>query len=392
MPNRKLWLVNRVTSLLPKPPLVASKLLRAASKQAGVSDFGDPYFEAGLEVLLRSLERDARLSPMGRVALSRMLVRSLVTRLRLRVDQRERPQVYTEPLTPPILILGMPRAGTTFLHRLLSAMPGIRPARTWELNQPLPPRAGKDDRHEQASRQIEMIRKLVPELDDKHRLDPDDPDECVLLTAPSFHSIAWWMFGPVYGYLDWLLEQDLAPAYAEYHAYLRALQAAEGGRFVLKAPAHTGYLAEIVAEIPEVIVVQAHRDPVTVMASASSLFDSMYALVTEHHDGPRTARRNLELFSTLNERCQAARDTGLEDRVLDLHYETLVADPVAAVRRIYEHGSIPWPEDGEAALAAHMQASRRGKKHVYSLDDFGLHENEVRERFASYSARYLSDT
>jgi hypothetical protein len=246
-PNRKLWLVNRLTSLLPKPRFEASKLLQAATRQEGESEFGDRYFEDGLEVLLRSLEDDARLSPMGRVALHRMIVRMLATRLRLNADRRRRPEVYAKSLTPPILILGMPRAGTTFLHRLLSAMPDARPARTWEINQPLAPRSGDDDRHHQASRQVAMIRKLMPELDDKHRLDPDDPDECVMLLNPSFHSIAWWMFAPVYSYLDWLLDQDMAPAYAEYHDYLRALQAAQRGRFVLKAPAHTGYLAEIVA-------------------------------------------------------------------------------------------------------------------------------------------------
>nr|WP_255216791.1 sulfotransferase [Pseudenhygromyxa sp. WMMC2535] len=289
------------------------------------------------------------------------------------------------------MILGMPRTGTTFLHRLLSVMPGARKARSWELIQPLPPRRAADERRTQAARQVALARTLAPELDSKHRLGVDEPDECVLLMAPSFHSIAWWMFAPTYGYLDWLLDQDLAPAYAEYHLYLRALQDAEGGRFVLKAPAHTGYLAELAAEIPELVFVQTHRDPATVLASASSLFDSFFSLVTEHHDSQRTARTNLELFLSLDQRCRAARDAGLDDRVLDLRYETIIADPIAAVRQIYAHGDIPWPEGGEAVLRAHLQASgqRRRPKHRYALEDFGLSTDEVHQRFAAYIARYL---
>ncbi|MFO7566130.1 MAG: sulfotransferase [Enhygromyxa sp.] len=385
------WLFNRLASLLRAPSLQAADLLEIAAKQEGETDFGEPGFEPALEVLTRSLAEDARLSPIGRQALHGLLVRNLAMCLRLVADQRRRPEVYARPLTPPILILGMPRAGTTFLQRLLSAMPDARPARAWEINQPLAPARGEDQRFEQAVKQVTMMRRLAPELEHKHRIEPSEPDECVLLMGPSFRSISWWMIAPVYSYLDWLFEQDLRPSYAEYHAYLRALQAAEGGRFVLKAPAHTGYLAEIVAEIPDVVVVAAHRDPVTVIASASSLFDSMYSLVSEHHDSPRTARRNLELFAALTDRCQAARDSGLDERVLDVRYETLIADPIAAVRRIYEHGSIPWPEGGEAALRGFLGADGRrgGKRHDYSLERFGLREAEIRERFADYSRRYL---
>jgi hypothetical protein len=234
-----------------------------------------------------------------------------------------------------------------------------------------------------------MIRKLLPELDAKHRLDPDQPDECVLLLSPSFCSIGWWMLAPVYGYLDWYADQDLGPSYAEYHAYLRALQAVEPGRFVLKAPAHTGHLAQIVAEIPDVVVVHTHRDPVTVMASTSSLFNSIFTLMTEQHDERRTARHNLELLASMCDRCQAQRDAGLDDRVLDIHYDNLIADPIGAARKIYAHGSIPWPQDGEHALQAHLQAGRRAKgKHNYTLEGTGLSEADVRARFASYTARH----
>ncbi|PRQ05246.1 sulfotransferase family protein [Enhygromyxa salina] len=391
MSSKKLWFVNRVMSVLPTPSLDDARLLEAAAKLEGKTDFGDGRFEAGLAVLTRSLERDAKLSPMGREAVYRMIVRNLCMRLRLVADQRRRPEIYAKPLTPPILVLGLPRAGTTFLHRLLSAMPGARPGRTWEVNQPLAPSEGKDDRYRQAAKQVAMIRKLAPDLDAKHRLDPDEPEECVFLLNPSFCSIAWWMIAPVYSYLDWYGEQDLGPAYREYHAYLRALQAAEPGRLVLKAPAHTGHLAQIISEIPDVVVVYAHRDPVTVVASVSSLFNSVFGLVTEHHDVQRTARRNLDLFISMTDRCQAARDQGLDDRVLDIHYDDLVADPIATARRIYAHGSIPWPDDGEQALRAHMQGGRRSRpKHVYSLEDCGLTEAEVRGRFAPYAARYLS--
>ena len=394
-PPLPLRMLNRAGAVLrslglPIVPLTPAALEARAVGQAGLSDFGEPDFEEPLAILCRSAEEDARLSFLGRMAVRDQITRALVTRLR-RIDLRKRrPEIFTAPLTPPLIVLGLPRSGTTLLHRLLSLAPDARAIPMWQLQQPIPG-PGPDRRREEAVAQVARIKKLAPEIDAKHHIDADEPEECVFLLDSSLMSASFWMFAPVYGYIAWFLDQDQRAAYRVYREHLQILQAeTPGRRLTLKAPAHTPHLEALFAAIPEVMIVQTHRDPVDVVNSVNSLFHSVHGVVTEHVDTHRMGAVNLDLMADLVERGLAARDKVPADRILDVRYGDLTRDPMGSVRRIHEHFGLPF-EDAFAARLRHWLEHRPQDKfgrHVYAAEDFGMTDAQIAERFKGYVARF----
>ena len=93
----------------------------SAQKQSGLTDFGDPYYLQGLLRLLGSFENDANLHPIGRFMANEMVVNYLVQRLRLVETRRKNPEIFEQPLIPPLIIAGLARSGTSFLSRMPSS-------------------------------------------------------------------------------------------------------------------------------------------------------------------------------------------------------------------------------------------------------------------------------
>jgi hypothetical protein len=79
-----------------------------------------------------------------------------------------------------------------------------------------------------------------------------------------------------------------------------------------------------------------------------------------------------------------------DDRVLDVQYRDLVADPVATMRRVYEWIGTPFDATADAAVRAHLtaHAQHRHGVHEYSFAATGLDLAEVRALYAGYMARH----
>lgn len=361
-------------------------LLRAAKRQTGLTDFGDPDFMDGFRVLLDSLENDAGLHFIGRLTLGRMVINHLSNRLMLVEWRKRHPEVFAQPLRPPIMIMGLPRSGTTFLHRLIALDPANRPIPAWELTHPFPTESA-DKRRARTIRELGIIKRLAPDLDKKHLLDADEPEECIALLGLTFQSIVFWVFAPVFGYVEWYANQEgHHRAYREYRDMLQILQAATPEkRLTLKAPTHAFSLDAILDLIPDAALVQTHRDPVQVVGSLGSLFASFFRITTRDLDIKKVAHTNLELLGR-----GMARNANIRrenpGRVLDVAYPDLVADPIGTVKRIYTHYKLPFTPEFATNLQAYIDANPQGKhgKHRYSLTEFGLDETIVRKHFAEY--------
>jgi len=376
---------------LPLVALAPKGLERRAVRKAGLEDFGEPDFAQGLAVLCRSAEEDARLSFLGRRVFRDHVTDALVTRLRRIEARRRMAEVFRAALVPPVIVLGLPRSGTTLLHRLLALDEAARAPVLWELQCPIAA-PGPDRRRENARRRVVRMRKAAPDLDAKHHIDADEPEEDVFLLDSSLSSPSFWMFAPVYGYLEWYVAQDQRPAYRVYREHLQLLQAGSPGRrLTLKAPAHTGNLEALAEAVPEAFFVQTHRDPVTVTISVNSLFYTIHGLVTESVDVRRMAAVNTELMAGLLERGMAARASVPAQRIFDVRYCALVADPIGTVRGIYSYFGLPFTSAFEARMARFMaeRPPERFGKHDYAAEDFGLTEQQLRGRFKAYTDRFL---
>ena len=378
---------------LPIARLDEESVLEAAVKETGLTDFGVPYYREGLSRLLVSAENDAALHFIGRLAYRETVVNSLVNRLLLTEARKRTPEIFQRPLAPPIIVLGLPRSGTTFLHRLLALDPMHRGVPLWELVRPLRDvdSADQPDRRRQIFQgKLKGRQRLLPDLDRKHYTRADAPEECIWLLAASFHSPIFWVLGPVYSYLEWYKSQDRLQSYREYRLFLQVLQAVDPARrLALKAPAHTGALEALLKTVPEALLVQTHRDPVEASNSLNSLFYSLHSGMTERLDVRRMAQANLrhqEHEIALN---LAARDTH-PGTVFDVYYERLVADPIGTVRGVYDHYGLAWSEAFEQRLRSYVQQNPRGKHgpHRYTPEDFGQTNEAIAEGFAAYSERF----
>jgi hypothetical protein len=199
----------------------------------------------------------------------------------------------------------------------------------------------------------------------------------------TFHTMLYWVTAPVYSYISWYGRQERYKKYQDYRRLLQVLQAVDPARrLVLKAPAHTGGVGELLELVPEALVVQTYRDPVTCLNSLNSLFATTHGVVTEQLDVRRMAEANLDLMTVEMARNAAGRSR-FPGRVLDVQYEQLVEEPVGVVRGIYEHFKLPWTAGFEGALERYLAENPQGKhgKHRYRSADFGLTDEAIRERF-----------
>jgi hypothetical protein len=378
---------------LPFAALDEEALVQAAVKATGLTEFGAGYHREGLLRLLESVENDAALHLSGQLAYRETIVGSLINRLLLTEAFKQNPETFRKPLKSPIIVLGLPRSGTTFLHRLLAMDPAHRAVPWWELARPLPDPGSDEqpDRRRQVfQKKLRRLQKLTPDLDRKHYTRVDTPEECIWLLASTFFSPLFWALAPVYGYLDWYKNQDRLQAYYEYRLLLQVLQAADPTRrLVLKSSTHTGAIETLLQTIPGSLLIQTHRNPVETSASLASLFYSLHSRMTDRLDVRRMTEAILSFHEHQIARNLEARDTH-PGALFDVYYDRLVADPIGTVRDIYDHYGLAWSEEFAERLNFYLQHNPRGKHgtHLYAPEDFGQTGDAIAERFAPYIDRF----
>jgi len=370
--------------------LEPESLLQAAVREAGLDDFGPADYLRGLRVFTLSLETDARLTALGRKGLRDFAINALVTRLQRIELRKRRPALFEAELVAPLMVIGLPRSGTTFLHRLLALAPEARALRMFEVRHPIAPR-GRDDRRRRSVREQKGLSWLAPGLDAKHFSGPDEPEECMFLFDSTFVSSSFWVAAPVYKYLDWYLEQDQREPYRQYREHLQIFQAEQPARrLTLKAPIHTANVDALLEAVPNVRLVQLHRDPVQAISSVNSLFYTLHRTVTDDLDLARLGRANLEFVARGIERNLEARRALPPDLICDVYYADLVADPLAVVRRIREHHGFDFDSAYAQRIEAYLRDNLQHKhgRHRYSSADFGLSDDTIRARFARYLEQF----
>jgi hypothetical protein len=376
-----------------QPRLTLDGLLAAASKRTGLHDFGPDDFREGLQVLLDSLEWEARLTTIGRVAARKRLIGLLETRLQLVEQRRRDPGVRDQQIVQPLFVLGLPRTGTTVLYGMLAANPAMRSPASWEVARPFPPPGPTEDPARVAAMDKDLagFKHIAPGLETIHPLGSRLPQECLALQAPQFASYEFVTTFPVPSYWAWLREQDLTPAYAYEKTFLQHLQSGHAGdRWILKTPAHLMWLDTLLHVFPDALLVHTHRNPTAVLASVSSLMYGFRSAMSNDVDKAEVGREQLEAWTWGLHRTMAVRDRLTPDRVVDVQYDDTVGDPVGTVRRVYEHFGLERTAAVDEGVRGYLAENPRDKHgaHRYTLEEFGLDRDEVDAAFASYRERF----
>lgn len=364
----------------------------SATKLTGLDDFGpdDDNYREALGVLLEAYRDEADLTELGS-KMNRFFLRgALVARLLSQAGWTAQPEHADVAIERPIFVTGLPRTGTTALHRLLGADPAHQGLQMWlaEFPQPRPPRETWDANpvYQQMAAQFSRHHDENPDYGGVHFMTADGLEECWQLLRQSLHSVSYETLAHVPGYARWLAEQDWTPSYARHRRNLQLIGLNDPGkRWVLKNPSHLFALDAIMAVYPDALIVQCHRPPETIMASMCSLaeqttpgWSNTFVGAQIGADQMETWSRGLALFNTQ----RAQYDSG---QFCDVDYAEFVADPVATATGIYAHFGLECSEAARAGMAADYAASQQGPrapKHSYSLADYGLTAEAVRERFA----------
>jgi hypothetical protein len=381
------------------PRLDAEELLRASQDATGLAQFGEPDPRESLRRLVQALNDEARLTEAGVAAKRASLIRVLGNRLLLEAQFAREPRIAAERILSPIVILGLPRSGTTKLHRMIAADPLMQKLPLWRLLYPVQaptPGPGSDVERRIAATEafVEALRTRSPALYAAHPMVAREPDEeyfgmelsfLAHLNTSSFHTPS---------YEAWLDAQDFNPWYFWLRRLLQYVQYSEQAGahpWALKAPHHLGYLPLLRAYFPDVTVVHCHRDPLVAVASFCALLHASRVTTSDRVNPADIGRYALRAYSRrlsayLRDR-PAMENT---NRFVDVSYQEVVHDAAAVIRRGYAAAGLELDETRLQAMRDWDATNEQHKhgRHKYSLADFGLSAAEVAAVFKTYTTRF----
>lgn len=362
----------------------------AAVRSTGLSDFGDTSHEEGFGILCEDMAASMALTPVGNYMYRQMIKSALTARLIAENSFRENPAHHEVSITRPVFVMGVPRSGTTALHRLLTADPSTQGLELWlaDVPMPRPPRDTWDENpiYTGLNQLYAQHHDQDAELAGIHYMDAATVEECWRLLQQQGKSLAFQSLADIPTYAAWLRNTDWTDAYQRHHRNLQLIgMNDQDKRWVLKNPSHLAALDAIMSVYPDALIIQTHRDPVVAVASACSLSAHATAGWSTNYVGETIGRTQLELLSDEYQSFTRARKAYPTAQFHDVDYHDFVADPVATVQQIYAAFGLDYTEQVDAAVRAEYAASQTGPrapKHSYSLADYGLSEDQVREAFA----------
>jgi hypothetical protein len=369
------------------------EMVAAAEKEAGASDWGPDDPHTPLRVLIKSLSEEVEASELGRERIKSFLNSFLVGRLRIIDDRKRYPEIAKQEIVKPIFMTGSQRSGTSYLNALLASDPRNIGILEWHLHVPSPPCNHPGFDHDAQFRHSEQLTIsqgfMEPYVREKHDYDPRLPAEDSFAQGFSFISVSFPFYFYVPSYAQFLAGIDNTSAYRIEKMFLQSLQyGVTGKQWVLKSPLHLSMLRELFSVFPDARVVVNHRDPTRTLSSLLSLLEAS----RRQFGVPVTVDRTFALMlmegiaSGYEEMIRRRRDPKVDALFVDVNYVDLERDPIAQVRKIYDHYGMPLEEASIRAMRAYIEANRKGKhgKHRHALEHSGLSIEEVRERFKNY--------
>lgn len=374
-------------------------IAEAIATAGGLDDFGEVGWREGLDRLLDDLAVGARLNDVG-VEVVRAEVRSYLDRRLRIVDHRNvHPEIAAGRIERPIVIVGQPRTGTTILYDLLAQDPQLRAPLSWEVDSPVPPpdpaTYETDPRIDECQAQLDLVDTLLPGFTAFHDMGASLAQECVRMTGAHFTSMIFPVQYRVREYNRWLLEEvDMASTYRWHRSYLQHLQSGFGEvRWLLKTPAHLWHLPNLMAEYPDAVVIQTHRDPLKVVASIAALTANLRRLASDATTIPEAAEDFAEDLTLGLDRSLVDDAAGVvsAEQLVHVQFAEFVTDQLGVVERIYEQLDLDLSgvaRDRMAQFLVEHAGDGGGAGIRYSWADTGMDADALRERVRPYQERF----
>ena len=389
-----------VTAMADALVLEPDAMLEQARTETGLVDGLDgPGFEARLGVLLTALQGEAALAPFGRVSNHTILLGLLRSRLLVHDLVTRHPEILEIPIAAPIVIVGLPRTGTTHLHNLIAADPALRSLPYWESLEPVLPPGQQpgpgepDPRLASTQIAVDLVDAAMPLFKRMHEMTVDHVHEEIQLLAIDLSSMLFETTALMPSWRDYYLAHDQTPHYRYLKQVLQVLTWLRGGeRWVLKSPQHCEQMLALLDVFPDATFVVTHRDPVSVTASVITMMTYTARMNVEHPDPLRYGRYWSERVEQLLRGCERDRDRLPAGQAIDVRFHEFMADDFAMVERIYDVAGQPMTPAARAGMETFIADHPRGRHGtvVYDLADFGIDPVERRAALRSYTDRFAT--
>ena len=374
-------------------------VLKVVAQRTGLSDIDSDSWRPGLAIVLDEANNSPAFTPHGREQIIGDCVDALGRRVQIHDYIQSHPEVLDAPVERPLVVLGMPRTGTTVISYLLDQDPLRRSLLHWECLEPVPPASSEmlrtDPRClamlEYRQRLLEMIqdgRVAIP-----HWEDADGPTEDMFIQNQDFKGLSWDAFLPTSRYAEWLInEADMTSAYEYQKRYLQVLQSKAPGTWNLKMPSHSVHIETLLKVFPDARLIWAHRDPYNATGSLCNLFKMPKSLV--HHpeavDLEAMGRNAMTQMKSHVERPLLTRDRIGDDRFFHMYYHEMMNEPMDVMRRIYEWAGDELTDETAARMQTWLteHPQDRFAPNTYTLDQYGLSVEKLKPTFAEYLATF----
>jgi Sulfotransferase family len=374
-------------------------VLKLAASRTGLTEIDSDSWREGLELILDELNTSSAYTSYGRGHVLNDATNALGRRLQVHDYIQSHPEVLDTPVERPLVILGMPRTGTTVISYLLDKDPQRRSLLNWECVHPVPPATTETLRTdprclallEEQQNMIKFIKEAG--LPMPHWEDADGPTEDMFIHNQDFKGLSWDAFLPTSRYAQWLLnEADMSSTYEYQKRYLQVLQSTAPGTWSLKMPSHSVHIEALLNVFPDARLIWAHRDPYKATGSLANLFKLPKGLVMapEAVDLKAMGRNAMEQMALHVERPLRARDRIGDDRFFHMYYHEMMTDPLDVMRRIYAWAGDDLTADTEAAMGQWLADHPQDLFGVnsYSLDQYDLTVDTLKPVFAEYLSTF----
>ena len=319
----------------------------------------------------------------------------LSARLGVEDTYRQHPEIEAQEVEGPVFVIGLPRTGTTALSQLVAADPQFRSLRLWESSSPVPPPTSAtehtDPRIAATEAGLAMVNEMFPLMKTLYHQEATTATECQDLLGMSFRAVHFDGSARVPSYMAWVTNCDMRSTYQYHRRVLRLLQWQCPPRlWHLKTPVHMFAMDALLEAYPGARFLWSHRDPAKVLGSVCSLIHYTRSWSSDRDDSMELGAEQLDRWWEAVHRAMDFRDRVGDDRFADVALADLQTDPVSALAAAYERIGIEFSDASRHAVSAWAGGHEPGSHghHSYSLSDFGLEPDQVRERFAPYMARF----